>query len=241
MRFNALISLVVCLVSTSSAFQSISPSPTKKIGKNTVVRSPPPKRMNDLSSTSLKASDVSSSWTEQRIHNTNWFRCSAIVLSIALAGQSPLSSALSAQAAATIHLLSFGTWFGTMAYTTFVLGITMFKNLPRQTFGKLQAKLFPKYFLLSTITIMLQVSVLSLVSVKGLNDRGMCVKCLGSYIFRFLLVGNIAYMHIDVYIETTCAPINPSSSRNTWTFFGYDTFESHFLGAIFDKDHVGAI
>ena len=56
-----------------------------------------------------------------------------------------------------------------MAYTTFVLGITMFKNLPRQTFGKLQAKLFPKYFLLSTITIMLQVSVLSLVSVKGLN------------------------------------------------------------------------
>ncbi len=29
-------------------------------------------------------------------------------------------------------------------------GITMFKNLPRQTFGKLQSKLFPLYFILST-------------------------------------------------------------------------------------------
>jgi Domain of unknown function (DUF4149) len=54
-------------------------------------------------------------------------------------------------------LLSFSTWFGTMVYTTFVLGITMFKNLPRKTFGNLQAKLFPKYFALSSIAIVLQV------------------------------------------------------------------------------------
>ena len=36
----------------------------------------------------------------------------------------------------------------------------MFKNLPRQTFGKLQSKLFPKYFSLCSLTIMLQIVTL---------------------------------------------------------------------------------
>jgi ABC-type spermidine/putrescine transport system permease subunit II len=58
---------------------------------------------------------------------------------------------------AVLHTLSFATWFGSVAYTTFVLGITMFKNLPRQTFGKLQAKLFPKYFFLGSVCLVLQV------------------------------------------------------------------------------------
>ncbi len=34
--------------------------------------------------------------------------------------------------------------------TTFIFGIVAFKNLPRQTFGRLQSHLFPLYFLLST-------------------------------------------------------------------------------------------
>jgi len=29
---------------------------------------------------------------------------------------------------------------------TFVAGLTMFKNMPRQMFGKVLAKIFPKYF-----------------------------------------------------------------------------------------------
>lgn len=60
--------------------------------------------------------------------------------------------------AATVHLLSFATWFGTVVYTTFVAGITMFKNLPRRTFGTLQSKLFPLYFHLCTAMIGVQAS-----------------------------------------------------------------------------------
>ena len=42
-----------------------------------------------------------------------------------------------------LHLLSASVWVGANVWTTFFAGITMFKNLPRQTFGKLQSKLFP--------------------------------------------------------------------------------------------------
>jgi hypothetical protein len=81
----------------------------------------------------------STSWTDARIHNTPWFRSLALLAAAAAAGSQ--TSLLSKQALAVLHLTSFGTWFGTVVYTTFVAGITMFKNLPRQTFGKLQAKL----------------------------------------------------------------------------------------------------
>lgn len=53
---------------------------------------------------------------------------------------------LSAKILAFVHLMAFGTWFGTLAWTSTVFGIVAFRNLPRQTFGKLQSKLFPKYF-----------------------------------------------------------------------------------------------
>jgi len=102
--------------------------------------------------------DRKEEWTKPRIHNTAAFRSVAILGAITAAGVSTPMARLSAQATAALHLFSFSTWFGTLAYTTFVLGITMFKNLPRQTFGKLQAKLFPKYFMLSSVAIILQVS-----------------------------------------------------------------------------------
>lgn len=50
--------------------------------------------------------------------------------------------------AVSCHVAAAGTWLGVNIWTTFFAGITMFKNLPRQTFGKLQAKLFPMYFAL---------------------------------------------------------------------------------------------
>ena len=98
-------------------------------------------------------------WTPKRLHNTNWFRSGAILLALGLMGASQSSpiARLPTQAGALLHLLSFATWFGTMVYTTFIFGITAFKNLPRQTFGKLQAKLFPKYFSLGSICLVLQV------------------------------------------------------------------------------------
>jgi len=112
-------------------------------------------------------------WTKARVWNTKLFRSAAILAALGAAGYvsgSPLAS-LPGKTAATIHLLSFGTWFGTVFYTTFIAGITMFKNLPRKTFGRLQSKLFPKYFMLSAVAILLQ-----LITVKGLSDSVPLVK-----------------------------------------------------------------
>ncbi len=107
-------------------------------------------------------------------HNSPIFRAIAVLYALIFAiyqGSNSSSAAangtlqkiskyfiLPPSAAATVHLLSFATWFGTVVYTTFVAGITMFKNLPRRIFGTLQSKLFPLYFQLGTIMIGLQVS-----------------------------------------------------------------------------------
>lgn len=81
--------------------------------------------------------------TEQFIRpavwNSGFFRAAAIMLGSGLAGGVLPFAAL-------LHMAAFGTWFGANIWTTFFAGITMFKNLPRQQFGSLQAKLFPLYF-----------------------------------------------------------------------------------------------
>lgn len=114
------------------------------------------------------------------LHNSNFFRAISILYALLFAvytSSKPEATAnalsklgkhlvLSSKAAAAVHMLSFGTWFGTVFYTTFVAGITMFKNLPRRTFGTLQSKLFPLYFKLCTGMIALQVkTTLSLYNV----------------------------------------------------------------------------
>ena len=80
------------------------------------------------------------------LHNSPFFRSLAIVYALLFAiyqgSTAPSASTnalqkvgkyfiLSPKAAATVHLLAFSTWFGTVVYTTFIAGITMFKNLPR--------------------------------------------------------------------------------------------------------------
>jgi hypothetical protein len=45
----------------------------------------------------------------------------------------------------------------------------MYKNLPRQTFGKLQSKLFPKYFNLCSVAIVVQ--LVTLTSLPSLGQR----------------------------------------------------------------------
>jgi hypothetical protein len=52
-----------------------------------------------------------------------------------------------------IHMLAFSAWFGCSVWVSFIAGLIMFKNLPRHTFGRLQAKLFPAYFLFSAVMI----------------------------------------------------------------------------------------
>jgi Domain of unknown function (DUF4149) len=140
--------------------RSISPLWSPATSNNRIMKSSSSSRLQSTtagSSGNEKKKDEE--WTKARLHNTNAFRSAAILGAVAAAGlatKSPLNL-LSAQGTALLHLLSFSTWFGTTVYTTFILGITMFKNLPRKTFGTLQSKLFPKYFALSSVAIVLQV------------------------------------------------------------------------------------
>jgi putative copper export protein len=47
-----------------------------------------------------------------------------------------------------IHQLTFTFWFGTILYFTFIQAPLLFKALPRETFGLVQSKLFPTYYLI---------------------------------------------------------------------------------------------
>lgn len=164
MQLLQLTFIIPCLLEATSGFQ---PSNLQIRGGTIVARRSPLFRAEAPTSTTdeseLSVPTLSKwdpiNWTPKRLHNSPLFRSAAILGALALAGyssKSPLTQ-ISTKAAATVNMLSFGTWFGTVAYTTFVAGITMYKNIPRQTFGKLQAKLFPKYFSLCSITILLQV------------------------------------------------------------------------------------
>ncbi|CAM9557318.1 unnamed protein product [Chrysoparadoxa australica] len=87
-------------------------------------------------------------WVQPAVFNKGTFRSAAIVAVLALSARATQNA--SATAVQFCHLLTLATWIGSTFWTTFVAGIVMFKNLPRQTFGKLQAKLFPLYFALNT-------------------------------------------------------------------------------------------
>ncbi len=123
------------------------------------------------------------SFIRPAIHNSPIFRIIAILYAVLFAVHSTSGAPavnsfqklgkhliIPPKAAATAHLLSFATWFGTVVYTTFLAGITMFKNLPRRTFGTLQSKLFPLYFQLCAAMIGVQAS-----------------KMIGYYLFFLLL------------------------------------------------------
>lgn len=155
--------IIPCLLGSASGFQAVSARVGQVRGGSVSQRRSP---LFSAESTSTDDSELAvptltkwdpSNWTPKRLHNSPLFRSAAILGALALAGYSTKSVSFSSKAAATVNMLSFGTWFGTVVYTTFVAGITMYKNLPRQTFGKLQSKLFPKYFSLCSITILLQV------------------------------------------------------------------------------------
>ncbi|KAL7526597.1 hypothetical protein ACHAWF_001839 [Thalassiosira exigua] len=59
---------------------------------------------------------------------------------------------------ALLHLLSFSSWFGCSVWVSFVAGLVMFRNLPRHVFGRLQARLFPAYFLFSAVAVVVAIA-----------------------------------------------------------------------------------
>jgi Domain of unknown function (DUF4149) len=73
--------------------------------------------------------------------NSTPARLLAVVAAVAVGGVG--CAYLPAASVAIAHIMAAGTWLGVNVWTTFFAGLTMFKNLQRQTFGKLQAKLFP--------------------------------------------------------------------------------------------------
>eukprot|EP00164_Ancoracysta_twista_P013516 GFYU01021622.1.p1 GENE.GFYU01021622.1~~GFYU01021622.1.p1 ORF type:complete len:205 (+),score=54.42 GFYU01021622.1:131-745(+) len=50
-----------------------------------------------------------------------------------------------------VHVLTFAISVGTQFWVTFIAGPVMFMNLPKQTFGHIQGKLFPRYFQFLTL------------------------------------------------------------------------------------------
>jgi hypothetical protein len=97
-------------------------------------------------------------WITPAVHNRNSVRATVLVATVAfLARGSNIFAPGVGAIPKFIYASSLGIWFGTSIWTTFVAGITMFKNLPRQTFGRLQSKLFPAYFLLNTISTLAMV------------------------------------------------------------------------------------
>ena len=184
------------------------------------------------SNSALLAAEASSEegeWTKARVWNTKLFRSAAILAALGAAGYvsgSPLAS-LPGKTAATIHLLSFGTWFGTVFYTTFIAGITMFKNLPRKTFGRLQSKLFPKYFMLSAVAILLQ-----LITVKGLSDSVPLVKATKALGIAF----GMTLINL-FYLEPTSTKVMFDRYELEEKEGGKDTDEYKKLAASFGKFH----
>ena len=151
-------------------------------------RSIPPAPVKPLAATTADSSKspTTEAWIEPAVHNSNWFRGVALLGAFSAVGYAS-SQALAAKALASIHVLAFGTWFGTVAYTTFVAGITMFKNLPRRTFGSLQAKLFPKYFALSSAALVLQVATLRKLSVAPTSLKALVLALSMTLVNQFYL------------------------------------------------------
>ncbi|CAM9615945.1 unnamed protein product [Scytosiphon promiscuus] len=100
------------------------------------------------------------------VHNKNPVRVAAILAAAGLAAKGSLL--VPGNLAKFLHMLAFASWLGSTIWTTFVAGITMMRNLPRQQFGKLQSKLFPAYFQLNFA------SILAIIIIRGnpLRTRG---------------------------------------------------------------------
>ena len=64
----------------------------------------------------------------------------------------------SASKARSIHLLSWGSCFGTSVWVSLFSGIIAFKTLPRHKFGLLQSKIFPVYHAVQTGTLALTIA-----------------------------------------------------------------------------------
>lgn len=91
------------------------------------------------------AGDVQGDMLEPSLANNPWVRLLSLIAVVAASAKAS-GTFLSMQALGFLHMIAYGAWFGTLFWASTVFGVVAFRTLPRQTFGKLQSKLFPKYF-----------------------------------------------------------------------------------------------
>ena len=162
--------------------------------------------------------DVQGEMLEPSLANNPLVRVASIVAITAVSAKAG-GALLSAKLLAFVHLMAFGTWFGTLAWTSTVFGIVAFRNLPRQTFGKLQSKLFPKYFTVTGAMPLLMIGLL------------------------YALTGGAPSMHeiklLAIAAFTAIVNLGLAEPKATAVMFERYALENE-SGAMRDRDEVGA-
>ncbi|MEW5305599.1 MAG: hypothetical protein WDW38_008083 [Sanguina aurantia] len=87
---------------------------------------------------------VTGAMLEPSVLNKQWVRALAILAAVGLVSGSSIW--MPSRIVAFLHVTSYALMLGTSVWNTFFVGLTMFKNMPRQMFGRVQSKLFPMYF-----------------------------------------------------------------------------------------------
>lgn len=147
---KSLLTTSCCSTKRSSYFPTISTRNTKQETSTMVVSRIAKRSPVAVSSAAAAAGggsqeDVQGEMLEPSLANNPWVRLSSVMAIVALSAKAT-GTLLSMHALGFVHMMAFGMWFGTLGWTSTVFGIVAFRTLPRQMFGKLQSKLFPKYF-----------------------------------------------------------------------------------------------
>lgn len=146
----------------------------------------------NFTTTQATAAEVRGDMLAPSLANKQWVRLAATALVVA--GLARSTGFLPVNGVLFVHMLANATWLGSVVWTTFIAGITMFKNLPRQTFGRLQSKLFPLYFGLNAVctTVMLGTLKFGLTSVIPAREYHLIGLALFSTLGNLLFVEPIA-------------------------------------------------
>jgi len=103
-----------------------------------------------------------------------------------------------------VHLSALSFQYGMHMWVSSVGGSTMFFNMPRHLFGRVQSKLFPKYFLISSVTSLVALGSFALMYPYGGWEGD--VKTKGA-----LLAAGLAGNLVNTFY------FGPASTRVMWT------------------------
>lgn len=140
---------------TTSPLSSASSSPALRL-----LRLRPSVVATSAAAANSSGGDVQGEMLSPSLFNKPAVRAVAIAAGVAAAAAGT-GAASSAATLAAVHLTAFSISLGTQIYTTFFLGIAMFKSLGRQAFGRLQSKLFPIYFSVVAASTLFQTASLA--------------------------------------------------------------------------------